>query len=328
MELNLEVFFFKAGRDYLPYFKKFKVSVEPTSSVVDILSAIKALDRDFNYPLDRTFFRINGLVVDKSVTVEDVVKRFGKDLKIEPLSSYRAKDSLVIDDSNFHQNFEPLKRFCDIEDIEYYNELYGLFFASESFNFNKEYIGDAVIILADRLINKNMDSEDEILKIITQENGLWDGEYENNMFKEVDYTSTFDSLKEKASNPPKNSVFCLLPKAYRDVKIPQEFGVALYGTSQFKDRVKELGFKIINFEAESKKCGISMLESNEKMALLKAGRILSSAFDSGADILVIEDKKVLDYFKNNFKKIEKLLNRELNMNLYSIEQLSKIELAA
>ncbi len=42
-----------------------------------------------------------------------------------------------------------------------------------------------------------MDSEDEILKIITQENGLWDGEYENNMFKEVDYTSTFDSLKRK-----------------------------------------------------------------------------------------------------------------------------------
>ncbi|NPA27455.1 MAG: hypothetical protein GXN91_00165 [Epsilonproteobacteria bacterium] len=328
MELQIEAFFFDANKDYLPYYKKFNINIDKEEPITNILPLIKEQSAEFNYNPTKEYFRVNSKIVGADIKVEEVVDRFGQELKIEPLLEYRANSSLLIDDSNFYKNLEPLKPFCNKEDLEFYESLYPIFFGSETFYFNKNYIGDSVIILAEHLINKDNSKEEEILEIITQEDGLWDGEYENNMFKDIDYSQTFESLKKRASNPPKNRVSSLFARSYKEVPLLDEYGVGVYGSYQFENRVRELGFNTISYEAREKKCGISLLDTNEKMALLKAGRVLSSAFDNGADILVVEDSKVLKYFKDNIGKIEKVLNRELPLNLYSLSDLQKLKEAA
>jgi succinate dehydrogenase/fumarate reductase-like Fe-S protein len=328
MRLDLKVFLFDAKKDYLPYYKNYTINVEPTEPISTILPKIKEQCREFAYPKERVYFRVNSLVVSKDITIEEITKKFGNELTIEPISTYRAVNSLIIDDSDFWKSFELLEEFCDNEDREFYNKLYGVHYASESFNYNKKYIGDAVIILAGHLIEKNRDIAKDILARITIDGGLWDAEYDNNMFEELEYTELFNRLKKEASNPPKNRVCKLFTRGYKDFEIEQEFGVAVYGTNEFKESVKKRGFVVTNFAMQNKKCGISMVESNEKMALLKAGKLLADAYDSGANILVVEDSKLLNFFKDNIGKIERVLNRDIRINLFTIDELSKIELAA
>jgi hypothetical protein len=328
MRLNLKVFLFNAKTDYLPYYKNYTLDVEPNEPISTILPKIKEQAREFAYPKSRVYFRVNSLVVDGNKSIKDIVDRFGNELTIEPISKYRAINSLIIDDSDFEESFNLLSEFCDSEDREFYEELYAHHYASESFNYNKNYIGDAVVILAEHLITKREDLTNDILAKITDDGGLWDGEYENNMFDELDYTSIFDRLKKVATNPPKNRVCKLFTRGYKEHEIAGEFGLGVYGSSEFKKSIEAKGFVVTNFAMQNKKCGLLMANTNEKMALLKAGRLLADAYDSGANILVVEDSKILNFFKSNIGKIERVLNRDIKIALFSIKELEKIELAA
>jgi len=328
MKLELKVFLFNAKTDYLPYYKNYTVNVEPNEPISAILPQIKEQNREFNYPNQRVFFRINNLVTSGDKSVQEVTNKLGTNLTIEPISKYRAVDSLIIDDEDFQESYKLLRDFCDIEDKEYYNELYATHYASESFNYNKNYIGDAILILAERLITEREDEAQDILSRITGDNGLWDAEFDNNLFDEVDYSAVFDTLKKEASNPPKNRVCKLFTRTYQDIDITGEFGVSVYGSDEFKNQVEAKGFKLTQFAMQNKKCGKSMLDSNEKMALFKAGKLLADAYDSGANILVVEDSDTLKFFRDNIGKIERVLNRDIRINLFAIEDLDKIELAA
>ena len=328
MKLNLKVFLFNKDTDYLPYYKNYTVEAEPKEPISAILPKIKEQNAEFEYPSSRVFFRVNNLVVDGEKSINEVVERLGSELTIEPISKYRAMHSLVIDDSDFEQSYDLVKEFCDIEDREFYEELYGVHYASESFNYNKNYIGDAVLILAEHLITNREDEAKDILAKITGDNGLWDAEYDNNMFDELDYTAVIETLKKEASNPPKNRVCKLFTRSYKDIEITGEFGVGVYGSDELKKDVEAKGFKLTEFTMQNKKCGKSMADTNEKMALFKAGRLLADAYDSGINILVVEDSDTLKFFRDNSGKIERVLNRDIRINLFAIEDLDKIELAA
>ena len=318
MELNLEVFFFNAKTDYLPYYKDFKINIDENEPIKTLLEEIKKQNRNFNYPDNNLWLRVNSKVLNQDTKISAIVKKFGTNLVIEPAFAYRSKDCLILDDSDFYNNYKKFEHLCDEEDKNYYNSLYGLHYASETLNYNKNYIGDSALIFAFYLIRKDDSNRDEVLSIISQENGLWDAEFENNMFDEtIDYTSLFNLLKQEAGPVEDNNKVCsLFTRKYKDRKLTDdEIGVAYYGKNP-DIKLKE-NQKFINFEYQNKKCGKDLLDTNEKMALFKAGRVLSDAFDSGADILVVEKDDVLDYFKSNIGKIERVINRELPINLVS-----------
>jgi len=320
MKLNLEVFFFNAKTDYLPYYKNFTINIDKEAPFSEVLAKIKEQNPLFNYPNSNLWLKVNGKVISGDLKVNKVAQKLGCDLTIEPVSSYRAKNCLEIDNSDFYGFYKKFEKFCDEEDKKYFDSLYGLNYASETFNYNKNYIGDGVLVFAFHLINKNNENRDEILKIIEQDGTIWDAEFENNMFDEtIDYTSLIELLKaEIGPVKDKNRVGSLFIRWYKDKKLfGDEIGVAFYGKNcdiKLKDNQK-----LIKFEKQNKKCGISLLETNEKMALFKAGTLLSDAYDSGADILVVEDEDILRYFKVNIGKIEKVLNREIPINLVSKE---------
>jgi hypothetical protein len=84
--------------------------------------------------------------------------------------------------------------------------------------------------------------------------------------------------------------------------------------------IKEIGAHEISFSRSTKLSGLGILEDNRKLALKKAGSTLLDAFDSGAEVLVVEEQDILDMFRENFSEIQKVMGREiLGLELISVE---------
>ena len=331
MKLQTRVFFFNANTDYLPYYKNFKIELDENEPISNILPLIKERNNFFNYPNNKLFFRVNSLVTDGNIKVKDVVEKLGNEITIEPISKYRATNCLIINDEDFEDSYKLLEEFCTDEDRKYYESLYGVHYASSTFEYNKKYIGDAILILAAHLIYNKNPNIDTILERISIDNGLWDAEYEDNLLIPQDYSGTIKLLKELALPPKdKNRVSSFGARKYkdRDLSNCDEIGVAFYYGSrdvnelyELSDEIKSKGYKEIKFEHSHKSCGLALLDTNEKLALFKAARVLADAYDSGADILAAKNKYI-EYFKKNIGKIEKVANRDIPINLQDVDNLN------
>jgi len=136
MTLTVKAFFFNAHRDYLPYYKQFSLQLSQEQQIQALLPLIQAANRDFHYPETECYFRVNGLVLNGTQSVKEVTDRLGTVLQIDPISTYRATDGLCINDDDFMQQFALLAPYTTAEDKHYYQSLYPLHYASETFQYN------------------------------------------------------------------------------------------------------------------------------------------------------------------------------------------------
>jgi succinate dehydrogenase/fumarate reductase-like Fe-S protein len=323
-KLIIRAFFFNAKTDYLPYYKNYKISVNADATAKDLLMQIQEANRDFSYPNQKLFMRINDFVVEGKQSVSEIVKRFGTSFQIDAVNSYRSNDGLKINDDDFMQSYALLEPYATDEDLKYYKSLYALHYASESEKFDREYIGDAILILAHKMIRDGSVHKKEILHAITSVNsGLFDCEYENNLFDAIDLTATIDELKAMADeeNPPSlcsriGSIFSKKEttniKAYTSKRTAKKTDVltakqvGYYGGNAKATEIKE-----ISFSKSNKLCGLGVLNKNKDLALTKAGAILLDAYDSGVEVLVVEDINALAMFRKYFSAIEKRTGREM-----------------
>ena len=187
-KLEIRAFFFNAKTDYLPYYKNFTIHADDDTTAKDLLAKIQEQNENFSYPKQKLVMEINGLVIEAKQSVSSLVERLGTSLQIDPVNSYRSNDGLKINDSDFMQSFELLAPFASDADLKYYKTLYALHYASETEKFDREYIGDAVLVLAHKMISEGSEHTEEILQAITSANsGLLDCEYENNLFNAQDH---------------------------------------------------------------------------------------------------------------------------------------------
>lgn len=335
-KLEIRAFFFNAKTDYLPYYKNFTIHVEDDATAKDLLAKVQEQNENFSYPKQKLVMKINGLVVEAQQSVDSLVERFGTSLQIDPVNAYRSNDGLKINDSDFMQSFELLAPYASEADLKYYKTLYALHYASETESFEREYIGDAVLVLAHKMITEGSEHADEILDALTSVNtGLLDCEYENNLFNAQDHSAAIDELKAMVK-PPKAPSFMekltarFSKKTEVDVKASapapkkaitiEHIGdkqIAYYSgpNTDRKDMItqmiKNIGANEISFFRSAKLCGLGILEDNKRLALKKAGAILLDAFDSGAEVLVVEDETALTMFQENFSEIQKIIGREI-----------------
>jgi len=326
MKLDIRAFFFNAKTDYLPYYKNYIINIDKSEKIDSILPLIKEQNKDFSYPEKKCYFRLNSFVTDGSESIDDIVNRFGNELTIEAVSKYRSTNGLIINDDDFYESFKLLEPFCNDEDKEYYNNLYGLHYASATFEYNKNYIGDAILILASKLLFNKHPQRDEIIEAISCDNGLWEAEYENNMLTPHNYYDTFNLLKSIAKPiKDKNKVSGFFARGYKNIELSSDgIGVAYYyGINNndffnFPQNALDKGYYEVNYSHCNKSCGIDLFSTNEELALKKAGRVLADAYDNGAEILIAK-KRYIDYFKANIGKIEKVANRNILINLEDID---------
>ncbi len=332
-KLEIRAFFFNAKTDYLPYYKNFDIKVNDDATAKDVLVKIQEENENFSFPKQKLVMKINGLVVDAKQSVSSLVERLGTSLQIDPVNSYRSNDGLKINDNDFMESFELLAPYASESDLKYYKTLYALHYASETENFDREYIGDAVLVLAHKMITEGSEHREAILEAITSVNsGLFDCEYENNLFNAQDHTATIDELKAMAkpeegpslcaqliarfSKKEEKEVEVVVPKrAVETIENLEEKQVAhYYGLASHDEMHKliaQMEMKGVHFSRAGKLSGLSLLEDNKELALKKAGAILLDAYDRGAEVLIVEDVDVLDMFKKNYSAIEKTIGRKM-----------------
>lgn len=334
-QLNIKAFFFNAQTDYLPYYKNFTLTLPKGNHAQTILEAIQSKNDNFAYPEENLVFKINGLVVEGNTSIQSITEKLGTTLQIDPVKAYRSNNGLIINDSDFMQSFALLSAYTTEEDKVYYQSLYALHYASETENFDHSYQGDAILILAHKMIIEGSEYKEEILEAIAPT--LFTCEYENNLLEAQDHTNTINTLKGWSAPEVEMTLLQVIKKqfnikdkkteksqkierAHKSIENLADKNIAYYPalskTSISKD-IQFIGANEITFSKASKLSGTSILEYNKTLALQKAGTVLLDAFDSGAEILVVEDEQNYLMFEKYFKKIEKIMGRQmLNFEIF------------
>ncbi|WP_457605255.1 hypothetical protein [Nitratifractor sp.] len=325
-KLQLRVFFFNARTDYLPYYKNFTLRIGGARPLRDLLQLITREHHDFDWPRRNCWIRIDGRVVPCSATIDELVVRRGREWLLEPLSEYRALHGLRIDDSDFEEAFGLIAPWADASDRAYYRSLYPVHYASETFRFERGYIGDAVLITARRILERAPEHEEALLERLSAADcGLQCAEYENNLLFPEDHSAAIEALKRSIHHPRRAGLveklsarLCRKAPPSFDAESVEGLRFTYYTgpdgeelTEAFAARLREAGASLLPFERSDRLIGRSLLESAPTFAYRKAGAMLAAAFDSGADALVFAHDVDLEMVRSHFGAIERAIQREL-----------------
>jgi len=336
-KLNVKAFFFNAKTDYLPYYKNFSLILENDAIAKDILIAVQAQNENFAYPELNLVFKINDLIVEEDIPLSSIVEKLGTTLIVDPVNSYRSNNGLIINDDDFMKSYALLAPYATASDEKYYKTLYALHYASETEKFERDYIGDAILVLAHKMISEGNAHKKEILSAITSvHSGLLDCEYENNLFNPQHHTAAIHALKEMVKNDTNSEERSLLERikekfgeknktntsskkeTKRDIQTIdnlEEKQVAYYAGNndnrEIHTLIKESGLTSVTFSRAHKLSGLTLLKDNKTLALKKAGTTLLDAFDASVEVLIIEDTKTYEMMHTHFSRIESIIGRKM-----------------
>ena len=334
INLQVRAFFFNSNTDYLPYYKNFDISIDKDATLFDVLSKVKAKNSDFSFPNTNVILKINNQVTTAETLVSSVVDEMGTELTIDPALTYRSNNGLILNDNDFMESFELLAPYASEEDKAYYESLYTVHYASETTNYNRQYIGDAVLLLASKMIADGNENEEAILAAISDEfNGIRCCEYENNVLNGEDHTQTIANLKKMLTLKDTASFFDKLTCGKKDHSIDLETlassNVALYVGAKEDDLeavrtlIKENSASYVKFDKATKLAGQTLMDTHYEIAHQKAGQMLLDALDTGADVLVCV-KRDVTIFQTAIKSCEKVMGRDINLKIISVHTLKEL----
>ena len=333
-EINIELFRFDAKVDYLPYYKKYMIEYKEKDTVLSLLNKINAIDK-FDYEAINDFnLKINNIFLSAKEYIQNIVDLTSNDFKIEPISTFRATSDLIIDKKDYLNNILLFKEFVNPMDMDEYAQNLELdFYASNTYNINRDYIGDHALLIANDIIEQTPKHTQAVLKIISdKDNGIWyHTSLENRVFN-------YDITKEKRiqnllSQMPQARYASINTDANLDVSVP-------HITQYFKD------FNIASYEGTTKNICATFIEEsfanhvklslkNEDLApystlvsndfsLKIAGAILLEAKDNNADFLVVRGNGDLALFDGMQKSISDAVGREINLPVISQKQFLQV----
>ena len=334
LNLNVRAFFFNSETDYLPYYKNFALNMDKGATLLDVLNRVKTQNPDFSFPNKNIILRVNGQVTTADTLVTDIVDAMGTELKIDPATSYRSNNGLILNDDDFMKSFELLAPYATDEDKAFYETLYTTHYASETNIYNKPYIGDAILVLADRMIGNGSKNKEAILTAISDEfNGIRCCEYENNVFNGTNHTETIKNLKSMLSlkdTASKCEKFTLRKKDHTlELETLEGAEIALYVGDKnsnelvetTKEKVSNAGAKFIAFDMSTKLAGQTLMDTHFELAHTKAGTMLLNALDSGADILVCAKDSDVAVFQKAIVHCERIMGRDIELKIISMNRL-------
>lgn len=169
-KLELSVFRFDATTDFLPYFKKHIVKVDPSKSVNDLFDLICDQDVSFGYPKgEYAAIKINGKALFTHTRLDELIEEFGKLLTLTPLNTKRVIKDMIINDEDFYQSYDLLASYVDAKDKPTFQKYIIYHYASSVLDLVQGYQGDALFAFAYDMIQKHPEHRSEILAIIADE---------------------------------------------------------------------------------------------------------------------------------------------------------------
>ena len=345
MKLEISLFRFDYKSDYLPYYTKNFVKIKNEKNLLDLLNNINN-EHPFEYKNCEGFcVALNGIYTTVDVTIEKLVENFGKDLTVEPMSIRRSHTDLLINDADFRERLSILSKFTSNEDIKKYETYKIYFYASNTINFEYDYIGDSLLLLACDLIDKNPSNEKEILEILSKyECGAqYHTSLENRILDfDLSIEEKIVSLKRKLklSKSIREQDFSLKKKKPLDFGTFDEikeikhdfsdFNIAHYKgqneDSQTSDLISKLNAKIIDRQSMSLDLALDTFHMNPDFTIKLASTVMLDAFDNNADLLVVDDEHLFDIFDTNRKSLEEASGREIVLPVIHKNELAKLAL--
>ena len=367
IKIDTRTFFFNADTDFLAYYKNHTIKIDEDKKVKDLLLEVQAREPIFKFRKTATLLQINGIFVKGTLSIKKAVELFGTSWTIEPISTFRAVNDLVINDDDFIDKHKILEEFADEDDFKYYKTLIVDYYSSDSLQYNQDYFGDSMFVYAHYLIEKYPAKKEQILNIIDDANGIWLYEKECNQYPPSDIASKIDALKAEFPVQPlkgytdettsyydkaedvlathfgvKKDEDCALETILDNITLDRvkdeikhsfdNFNVAFYAGSfdcdalvevnkEAKNLLKALGANVVNFATCDDADGFDIAPYNESIAYKKAGNIALDAFDSGAEILVVDNKESHFMMDQSVKKCEKATGRDIRIPILNISQI-------
>jgi succinate dehydrogenase/fumarate reductase-like Fe-S protein len=342
MKLEISLFKFDKNSDYLPYYTKHFLKIEDEKNILDILNTInKSAKLGFTNSSDFDLV-INGIFVKASITLEEVVKNFGKELTIEPISIRRAYDDLLIDENDFKEKIKILKDLAQEEDKLEYLKLKQYFYASNTLNYKSDYIGDAILILAYDLIKKNPSIGNFVL--LALDNVEIGAQYHTSLEKRIynfdmtieekiqkiqDNLNFFEPLEKQNFRLNKTLIidFGTFEENYEIKHDFKDFNIAYYpskNSTQTVELLNKLDAKILNLDSMKLDLAKNTFNKNPIITYHVAATILLDAFDNNADFLVVDTNEDFYIFDYNRKQLEKICGREVLLPIIHKNELQKL----
>ncbi len=343
MKLEISLFKFDYKSDYLPYYTKNFVKIKNEKNLLDLLNSINTKN-SFDYKNTNNFnVVINGIYTNVTITIKELVETFGKEFTIEPLSIRRAHSDLLINDEDFKERFKILEEFTKHEDIVKYKNYKIYFYASNTLNFEYDYIGDALLLLAYDLIQEDKSKEKDILNALLQyECGAqFHTSLENRVYNfDTEIEEKIKSIKVKL-NLSKNieeQNFIL------EKKLPLDFGTfdemkeikhnfydfniayfkGLKEDTKTTELLSKLNAKMINLQTMNFDLALDTFHINSDFTIKLASTIMLDAFDNNADLLVVDNENIFNIFDSNRKLLEKTSGRDIILPVIHKNELAKL----
>ena len=342
MKLEISLFKFDKNSDYLPYYTKHFLKIEDEKNILDILNTInKNAKLGFTNSSDFDLV-INGVFVKASITLEEVIFTFGKELTIEPISIRRAYNDLLIDENDFKEKIKILKDLAQEDDKAEYLKLKPYFYASNTLNYKSDYIGDAILILACDLIEKRPEVANFILVALDNveigaqyhtslENRIYnfDKKIEEKIQKVQDYLDLFEPLEKQNFRINKTLIidFDKFVEHYEVKHDFKDFNIAYYPSNepaQTLELFKKLDANILKLDSMKLDLAKNTFNKNPLITYHVASTILLDAFDNNADFLVVDTNEDFYIFDYNRKELEKLCGREVILPVIHKNELQKL----
>ncbi len=330
-KIFIELFRFNHKTDYLPYYKKYEFSYENEDRVKDLLNKINSIEEFSFEGTDKFGIKINNYFTTVDTLIDNIVSKTSNELVIEPVSSYRAVNDLTINNEDFFEKMELFGNFLSSEQKEHYaDKLQVLYYASNTLNFNKAYVGDHMLLIADDIIKENPSAKNEVFNILKDnKSGGW---FHTSLDKRViDLDNSFkekiDSLLlELTGKTAKESSHL----ESEDLQIAQKFtnfNIAVYDkddTSVLENFVTKSDAKCVNTASKNDDLALHCIGIDKSFSYKIAGNVLLDAKDSNADFMVVKDEEIFKIFDNDQKEISKAVGREIDLPIVTFQQFTNI----
>ncbi|BBB19863.1 DUF5644 domain-containing protein [Helicobacter cinaedi] len=168
-KVQLEVFAFEAGVDYLPYYKKLCLQIKDNQTLRDLLVFLQQEISGYVCDIEHLALRINGIAIFENLNLIDVVQRFGDEWQIEPISVYYAYKDLLVDKKSVEKKYDAFFAWADFLNAEEREELdkYLLLNLITPMS-NDEYLGDGFFLYFKWLLSRHPEKLNELLEWIVQ----------------------------------------------------------------------------------------------------------------------------------------------------------------
>jgi uncharacterized ubiquitin-like protein YukD len=331
---EIKLFKFDYKTDYLPYYKTYKLKIPKNTTVDKLLLQVNEVEK-FSYLPDEEFFlKINGIFTSSKADIANFLRDSSQELLIEPISISRAKYDLIIDIEDYKTKLFALSNFISDDKLSQFiaQKKYMLeYYASNSLQINRDYIGDHVLLLAAEIIKEQPQQRNAIFeKISHNEDGLEN--HTSLQYRVLNYEKAQSNIHQLQRDYFKQVNKVYMYPQYKQYKINfdvkqyfDNFNISLYSSlnnAAFEDIIAISRANYV--ELASKHHELPLNTTNKKLIHLIAGHILLEATDNNADFLIVNNKEELAIFDKEQKNIDKATGREINLPVLTQEEFLKV----